>query len=127
MANHYRLSGHGIDVEYMIGGSPSVPALRLTENGVTHTYFPPDIVIDLTDLGTIISVTLAEPTGARFGFFLPSVNVAAGQRVPVTTSGVIQTFSGPTSMPQRPASWTCVPLQGTAAQMVVPMRSAVAA
>ena len=115
MANHYRLSGHGIEVDYVIGGNPVLPALRLTDGGVTRTYLPSEITIDMTDLGTIVSVPLngtASGNGARFGFFLPGVRVQPGQRVAVTTSGVIQTCGGtPTD---RPTSWSCVHLHGSA-------------
>ncbi len=130
MANHYKLSGHGIEVDYTIGGNPSVPALKLTDNGVTRSYMPSEVTIDMTDLGTIVSVPLLDSTdagGARFGFFMPAVTVPAGQRIVVTTSGVIQTYGSPCSVPQRPSTWSCVHLHGTASQITVPKLAAVAA
>ena len=115
MANHYRLSGHGIELDYVIGGNPALPALCLTDGGVTRNYLASEITIDMTDLGTIVSVPLNGPAtgaGARFGFFLPPVRVPAGQRVAVTTSGVIQTCGGTAG--DRPSSWNCVHLHGSA-------------
>jgi hypothetical protein len=119
MANHYRLSGHGIELEYRIGAGPSVPALSLTDNGVTRAYLAAEITTDQTDLGTLVSVPLAgspDTGGSRFGFFLPAVNVAVGQRTAVTTSGVIQTYAGPNQ--DRPSIWSCVHLHGIASGVV---------
>jgi hypothetical protein len=124
MANYYKLSGHGIALEYTIAGDSSLPALTLTDNGVTRTYTAAEITTDQTDLGTMVSIPLMGSTdhgGARFGFFLPSVKVSAGQRVAVTTSGVIQTYSGPNSVPHRPSTWSCVHLHGTASQISPPL------
>ncbi len=130
MANHYKLSGHGIELSYTLGGNPAVPALTITDNGMTRNYRPEEITIDMTDLGTMVSVPLTAATdggGVRFGFFLPAVAVAPGQRAAVTTSGIIQTYSGPDSQPHRPSTWSCVHLHGIASQLVGPMLRAVAA
>ena len=130
MANHYTLSGHGIELDYTIGGSPGLPALTLKDNGTVRSYRPAEITTDQTDLGTMVSVPLAESAdtgGARFGFFLPGVTLLPGRRMAVTTSGIIQTYSGPNSVPHRPAAWSCIHLHGTAAQIVVPAPAAVPA
>ena len=57
--------------------------------------------------------------GTRFGFFLPDVQVARGQSVPVTTIGAIETFAGPNSVPHRPTTWQCVHLRGSAEEVIV--------
>ncbi|MFO1029027.1 MAG: hypothetical protein U1E70_27960, partial [Acetobacteraceae bacterium] len=109
MANHYKLSGHGIELEYTTGGRAGVPALTLKDNGVVRSYLPSEVTTDQTDLGTMVSVPLttsADKGGARFGFFLPTVGAASGRRTPVTTSGVIQTYSGPGSVPHWPSTWS---------------------
>ncbi len=130
MANHYKLSGHGIELTYTIGGNPALPALTVTDNGLTQHYRPEEITVDLTDLGTMVSVPLTASTGGggvRFGFFLPAVTVEPGQRAAVTTSGIIQIYSGPDSVPHRPSTWSCVHLHGIASQLAGPRITAVAA
>jgi len=130
MANHYRLSGHGIELTYTIGANPALPALTITDNGITQTFRPEAITVDLTDLGAMVSVPLSsagDGGGVRFGFFLPAVRISPGQRVAVTTSGIIQTHCGPNSAPQRPSTWSCVHLHGVACQLAAPVIAAVAA
>lgn len=120
MANHYKLSGHGIELEYTVDGRAGIPALTLKDNGVVRSYRPSEVTTDQTDLGTMVSVPLAilaDKGGARFGFFLPTVRLAPGKRAPVTTSGVIQTYSGPGSVPHWPSTWSCVHLHGIASEM----------
>jgi hypothetical protein len=129
MANQFKLSGHGIALAYTVGGGPSLPALTLTDNGVTRSYTPSEITTDQTDLGMMVSVPLIEATdrgGARFGFFLPAVRVLPGQRVAVTTSGVIQTYSGSKNAAHSPSTWSCVHLHGTASQSIAPLVAAAA-
>ena len=57
---------------------------------------------------------------------LPAVRVLPGQRVAVTTSGVIQTYSGPKSAAHSPSTWSCVHLHGTASQSIAPLVAAAA-
>jgi hypothetical protein len=57
--------------------------------------------------------------GSRFGFFLPMAQVALGKSVPVTTIGVIETFSGPDSFPRHATTWQCVHLHGKAEEVIV--------
>src|ERR1700709_734248 len=124
MANKYVLTGNGIEVDYTIGGNPSFTALTFKEGSVTKTFTPAQITTDQTGLGTIVSVPLVQTIdagGSRFGFFLPSVQVALGHPVAVTTIGVIETFSGPNSVPHRPTHWQCVHLHGKAEEVLVPL------
>jgi hypothetical protein len=124
MANKYVLSGNGIEVDYTIGANPAFPALIFKEGGNTKTFTPAQITTDQTGLGTLVSVSLVhtiDTGGSRFGFFLPMVQVALGQSVPVTTIGVTETFSGPDSLPHRPTTWQCVHLKGKAEEVLVPL------
>jgi hypothetical protein len=124
MANKFTLKGHGIEVDYTIGANPSFPALTFKEGATTKSYKPNDITTDQTGLGQMVSVALVQSIdagGTRFGFFLPAVQVASGQQAPVTTIGVMETFSGPDSVPHRPTTWQCVHLHGTAEQVIVPL------
>jgi hypothetical protein len=124
MANKYVLSGSGIQVEYTIGGNPSFTALTFTEGGTTKKFTPAQITTDQTGLGTLVSVALVltvDTGGTRFGFFLPEVQLTLGQSAPVTTIGVFEKFTGPDSVPHRPATWRCVCLEGTAAEVIVPL------
>jgi hypothetical protein len=130
MANHYKLSGHGIELSYTIGGNPSLPALTVTDNGLTQSYRPDEITVDMTDLGAMVSVPLTASVdggGVRFGFFLPVIDVEPGQRAAVTTSGIIQIYSGPDKGPHRPSTWSCVHLHGIASRFAGPRITAVAA
>jgi hypothetical protein len=124
MANKYVLSGNGIEVDYTIGGNPGFTALVFKEGANTKTFTPAQITTDHTGLGTLVSVPLVQTIdtgGSRFGFFLPQVQVALGHKVPVTTIGAIETFSGPDSIPHRPTTWQCVHLHGMAEEVIVPL------
>jgi hypothetical protein len=124
MANRYGLQGNGIHVDYTIGANPAFTALTYTEGGTTKDFKPAQITTNQTGLGTLVSVALVQTIdtgGTRFGFFLPEVQVALGQSVPVTTVGVTETFSGPDSFPHRPTTWHCVHLQGRAEEVIVPL------
>ena len=124
MANKYVLHGDGIEVEYTIGGNPGFTALTFTEDGTTKNFTPAQITTDQTGLGTLVSVALAltvDTGGTRFGFFLPDVRLTRGQSAAVTTVGVFETFSGPDSVPRRPATWQSVHLHGVAEEVIVPL------
>jgi Domain of unknown function (DUF1843) len=101
----------GIQIQYTVGGS-----FVFTEGTLTKTFTSAEVTTDNTGLGTLVSVPLAltiDTGGSRFGVFLPTVELSAGQTASVTTIGVTETFSGPDSFPRRPTTWGCVPLQGT--------------
>lgn len=124
MANRYVLKGNGIEIDYTIGANPSLVALTFKQGGNTRTFTPAQITTDETGLGTLVSVPLlrsVDTGGSRFGFFLPVVPAAAGPGVAVTTIGAIETFSGPNSVPHHPTTWKCLHLQGTAAEVIVPL------
>ena len=126
MANKFVLSGHGIQVTYIMGGNPTFPSLTFTEGATHKTFTPAQITTDTTGLGTLVSVALVQSIdtgGTRFGFFLPQVELKLGQSAPVTTIGVFETFSGPNSVPHRPTTWQCVHLHGTAEQVIVPLEA----
>lgn len=122
MANHYVLHGNGIQIDYTIGGNPGFTALSFTEGGTTKNFTATQVTTDATSLGTLVSVALVtsiDTGGTRFGFFLPEVQVTLGQEVSVATVGVFEMFSGPDSIPRRPATWQCVHLHGIAQEVEV--------
>jgi hypothetical protein len=59
--------------------------------------------------------------GERFGFFLSFIDVAKGKTAHFHTIGVYEIFSGPDSIPHRPATWRCIELTGTAQSVIVPL------
>jgi hypothetical protein len=124
MANKYVLSGGGFDVDYTIGITPGLPALEVTEGGTTKTFTAAQITTDTTGVGRLVSVSLTssiDTGGSRFGMFLPEIQLALGQSAPVTTVGVVESFSGPDSFPHRPTTWRCVHLKGKAEEVIVPL------
>ena len=114
MAIIYNLSASGtggVHIEYTEGGS-----FVYKEGTLTKTFTPAEVTTDHSGLGTLVSVPLVltiDTGGSRFGVFLPTVSLSAGQSASVTTVGVTETFSGPDSFPRHPTTWRCVGLQGT--------------
>lgn len=114
MAIIYNLSTSaigGIQVEYTVGGS-----FVFKEGTLTKTFTAAEVTTDNTGLGTLVSVPFMvtiDAGGSRFGVFLPTVELSAGQSASVTTIGVTETFSGPDSFPRHLTTWRCVCLQGT--------------
>ena len=130
MANKFLLKGNGVEVEYTIGANPALIAMTVSEGGTSKSFKPADITTDQTGLGTLVSVAMVrsiDTGGSRFGFFLPELELALGQKAPVSTTGITETFSGPDSFPRRPTTWRCVHLHGTAEEVVVPLDQAVSA
>jgi hypothetical protein len=120
-ANKFVLKHHEIEVEYTIGLTPGVPALIY--NGVpTKKFTSAEVTTNETALGSLVSVPLLstiDAGGERFGFFLPQLNVPSGETEEFTTVGVYERFGGPDSVPQRPSSWRCIELHGTAETVIV--------
>jgi hypothetical protein len=71
-------------------------------------------------LVSVALITSIDIGGERFGFFLPLIDVAPGQTAHFYTVGVYETFSGPDSIPHRPATWRCIELIGTEQSVIVP-------
>jgi len=123
-ANKFKLKGSGVEVEYTIGANPSFPALIYTDGAFQKSFKPSEILSEDTGLGEMVSVALIlsiDTGGERFGFFLPSINVAHGQTAHFHTVGVYETFSGPNSVPHRPSTWRCIEMTGTAQSVIVPL------
>jgi hypothetical protein len=129
-ANKFLLKRHQLEVEY----TPEDPAAGATSiSGLTvlvyrdgdsapRTFTGAEVATDLTGLGTLVSVALTtsvDSGGERFGFFLPQLDVAAGESAEFRTAGVYEKGSGPDSIlpdsgPRRDASWRCIDLHGMA-------------
>ena len=106
-ANKFVLKGSGVEVDYTIGATPSLPALVYKAGAFHKSFKPAEIVSEDTGLGRMVSVSLIrsiDTGGERFGFFLPFINVDRGQTAHHTV-GIYETFSGPDSIPHRPSTW----------------------
>jgi hypothetical protein len=101
----------GIQVEYTEGGS-----FVYKEGTLTKTFTAAEVTTDSSGLGTLVSVLVVrsiDTGGSRFGVFLPTAALSAGQSASVATVGVTESFSGPDSFPRRLTTWNCVGLKGT--------------
>jgi hypothetical protein len=123
VANKFVLKDSGVEVDYTIGITPGLPALVYTAGAFHKSFTAKQILSNDTGLGELVSVPLilsVDTGGERFGFFLPLIDVARGQTAHFYTVGVYETFSGPDSIPHRPATWRCIELTGTAQNVIVP-------
>ena len=123
-ANKFVLKGSGVEVDYTIGATPSLPALVYKAGAFHKSFKPAEIVSEDTGLGRMVSVSLIrsiDTGGERFGFFLPFINVDRGQPAHFHTVGVYETYSGPDSIPHRPSIWRCIEMSGTAESVIVPL------
>jgi hypothetical protein len=126
-ANKFVLKHDQVEVEYTLGAIPGIPALVYRDGSSAATGFiAAEITTDQTGLGTLVSVALAtsiDTGGERFGFFLPQLDVPAGESEEFRTAGVYERYSGPDSIlpdsvPREP-SWRCIELHGTAQTVIV--------
>jgi hypothetical protein len=123
-ANKFVLKGSGAEVDHTIGITPGLPALVYKAGAFHKSFTSAQILSNDTGLGELISVPLiltVDTGGERFGFFLPFIDVARGQTAHFCTVGVYETFSGPDSIPHRPATWRCIEMTGTAESVIVPV------
>jgi hypothetical protein len=134
-ANKFVLKHHQLEVEY----TPDHPAVGATStSGLTVLVYRDggsapksftgwEVAMDHTGLGTLVSVALApsvDTGGERFGFFVPQLDVPAGQSAEFRTAGVYQKGGGPISIlpdsgPGRDWSWRCIELYGTAQTVIM--------
>jgi hypothetical protein len=123
-ANKFVLKGSGAEVDYTIGIAPGLPALVYKAGAFHKSFTSAQILSNDTGLGELLSVPLmltVDTGGERFGFFLPFIDVARGQTAHFWTVGAYETFSGPDSIPHRPATWRCIEMTGTAESVIVPV------
>jgi hypothetical protein len=124
-ANHFVLRHHNIEVDYIVGITPGLPALTYSDgNSSALSFTDADITTDKTALGTLVSVSLLKTVdtgGERFGFVLPELDVPQGRSGRFETVGVYERFSGPDTVPPVPPSWRGIKLQGTARTVIVPL------
>jgi hypothetical protein len=124
-ANKYTLKHHDVEVEYDVDITPGIPALTYTDESGSRSFRDGQITSETTALGSLVSVALRESIdtgGERFGFYLPDVEVTSGS-ADFRTVGVYDTFSGPDSVPRRPASYRCIELYGTAQNVIHPLQT----
>ena len=124
-ANHFVLRHQDIEVEYISGITPGLPALTYSDgNSSALSFTDADITTDKTALGMLVSVPLlktADTGGERFGFVLPELEVPQGRSGRCETVGVYERLSGPDSVPPVPPSWRGIKLHGTARTVIVPL------
>jgi hypothetical protein len=123
-ANKFVLKGSGVEVDYTIGITPGLPALFYTDGAFQKSFTSSQILSNDTGLGQLVSIPLIvsiDTGGVRFGFFLPSIEVAKDKTATFRTVGVYETFSGPDSIPRRPSTWRCIEMVGTAQSVIVPL------
>ncbi|HLW70073.1 MAG TPA: hypothetical protein VKS22_05570 [Candidatus Binataceae bacterium] len=123
-ANKFLLKGAGVEVDYTIGLTPGLVALVYKAGAFQKDFTSAQVLSNDTGLGELVSVPLIlsiDTGGERFGFFLPFIDVARGQTAHFCTVGVYETFSGPDSIPHRPATWRCIEMTGIAESVIVPL------
>jgi hypothetical protein len=123
-ANKFVLKGTGVEVDYTIGATPGLPALIYKSGAFQRNFTAAQIQTEDTGLGRLVSVPLLlsiDVGGERFGFFLPLIDVPAGQTAHFHSVGIYETFSGPDSVPHRPSTWRATSLSGTAQSVIVPL------
>jgi hypothetical protein len=130
-ANKFALKHHQVEVDYtpvdpVLGATSGLPVLVYRDGRSTpKTFTASEVMTSQTGLGTLVSVALAtsiDTGGERFGFFLPQLNVPAGECEEFRTAGVYERNSGPDSIlpesvPAEP-SWRCVDFRGTAQTLI---------
>ncbi len=123
-ANKFVLKHRHIEVDYTVGITLGLPALVYKDGPEVKIFKTNEITTDQTALGSLVSIVLVrtiDTGGERFGFFLPQLDVPAGQTENFYTAGVYEKFSGPDSVPRRPPSWRCIDMHGTAQTVIVPL------
>src|ERR1700730_17662568 len=93
-ANKFVLKGSGVEVDYTIGATPSLPALVYKAGAFHKSFKPAEIVSEDTGLGRMVSVSLIrsiDTGGERFGCLLHFINV--DQTAHFHTVGVYKTIA----------------------------------
>ena len=122
-ANQFALKHHEVEIEYNVGITPGLPVLTYKDASGQRSFTATQVRTEQTALGSLVSVPLrtsVDTGGERFGFYLPQIDVARGDAAHFRTAGVYEDFSGPDSVPQRPASWRSIELHGTAHDVIQP-------
>jgi hypothetical protein len=132
-ANKFVLKHHQLEVEYTpedpaVGATSGLPVLVYRDGGsIPKSFTGSEVATDQTGLGTLVSVALVtsvDTGGERFGFFLPQLDVPAGESEEFRTAGVYEKGGGPVSIlpdsgPRRDPSWRCIELHGMAQTMIM--------
>lgn len=132
-ANKFVLKGDDVEVSYLVGADPSLPALVYRADLTIRQFKPDEIRIDCTGIGRMVSVALsvtvdaADAEAVWFAFFIPAVEVSPGKMAEFNTFGAYETFAAPDSIPRRPPTWSCIDLRGTAQTVIVPLAELVRA
>jgi hypothetical protein len=125
MANKFTLKGHEVEVYYIIGATPGIPALIYKDRTTSKNFQMNEIHTDSTTLGSLVTVSLEvtiDAGGTTFSSFLPNVDVPTGKEVAFKTIGIYKEVRGPVVLPaQQTITWHTIPLHGTAETVVVPL------
>ena len=123
-ANQFKLRGHHIEIEYMLGATPGIPVLQYKDASVSLNFKQDDIRTDQTALCSLVSIRLKssiDTGGTIFAFFLPNIDVPNGQTADFTTVAIREEFSGPNSVPHRLTTWQSFVMHGTAKSGIIPL------
>jgi len=131
MTNKFTLTGHGVEISYMIGANRSFPALTYEQGTLSKSFLPDAIHTDSTDLGNLVTVPLEatiEPGGGgtTFSVFLPTFNVPMGQTVEFKTIGLYKECRVVAPPVYQVATWRTIHMHGIAQTVLVPLEQPVA-
>jgi hypothetical protein len=91
-ANHFSLSGGGIQVDYATTSINGTPRMTYHDSVRTLSFSGADIrIVEVPDLGSIASVTLSitvDVGSTSFSVLIPAVFVSPGNTVSIATEGV---------------------------------------
>jgi hypothetical protein len=128
--DHYTLHGHGIAVTYLPVGAGGLPHFSYQDAHRSLNFTGTQIrTVDVPDLGTVVSVTLALTVDAgstTFSILIPIVNLQnqKGASAVVHTEG-ITTTRRLSIVPQlnlgQVESYVVVPLSGNASNVIIPL------
>jgi hypothetical protein len=127
-ANKFVLKHHQVEVDYTLGAIPGIPALVYRDgSSAPKSFAASEVTTNQTGLGTLVSVTVmtsVDTGGERFGFFIPQLDVPAGESAEFRTVGTYERFSGPDSvLPDsilcHHPSWQSIEMHGTAQTVIL--------
>jgi hypothetical protein len=128
--DHYQFSGGGISVTYLPVGVGGLAHLQY-QDGQRTLNFTGDQVrkVEVSDLGTIVSVTLAltvDSGSTTFSVLVPKVTLVAtpGSSAPVCTEGITTVHRlslVPTLDLGQDDLYTVTHLTGTASNIIIPL------
>jgi hypothetical protein len=118
-ANHFELSGGGLEVFYAPLDESGLPVLVYRDAQQSLTFRGSDVHTTSTEVGTLVTVytrRTVDSGSTSFSVIIPSVQVASNAWAPVETQGIttVHHFSVVPSYGGQLDGYTFTPLGGTA-------------